>query len=50
MLITGPDGSPLPDVAYDFIGQYITLEGDLERRGDILVLRMDPETMRLVAP
>lgn len=48
MLITGPDGEILPQEAYDFIGQYITLEGDLERRGDVMILRMDPATMQLV--
>ncbi len=48
MLITGPDGAPLPDAAYDYIGQFISLEGDLERRGDILVLRMDETTMELI--
>jgi len=48
MLITGPDGTPLPDAAYDYIGQFISIEGDLERRGDILVLRMDETTMELI--
>jgi hypothetical protein len=48
MLITGPDGTTLPQTAYDLIGQFITLEGDLERRGDILVLRMDETTMELI--
>jgi hypothetical protein len=48
MLITGPDGTRLPAEAYDYIGQFITLEGDLERRGDILVLRMDTSTMELI--
>lgn len=47
MLITGPDGEPLPDEAYDYIGQFVTLEGDLERRGDVMILRMDPATMEL---
>ena len=48
MLITGPDGEVLPDLAYDYIGQFISLEGDLERRGDVTILRMDPSTMELV--
>ncbi|MFG5382737.1 hypothetical protein [Yoonia sp. R2-816] len=48
MLITGPDGTRLPDAAYNYIGQFISLEGDLERRGDILVLRMDTTTMELI--
>jgi hypothetical protein len=48
MLITGPDGTVLPPAAYDYVGQFITVEGDLERRGDILVLRMDDTTMELI--
>jgi hypothetical protein len=48
MLITGPDGTILPATAYDYIGQFITLEGDLERRGDMLVLRMDATTMEVI--
>ena len=48
MLITGPDGTLLPASAYDYIGQYVTLEGDLERRGDILVLRMMPATLERI--
>lgn len=48
MLLTGPDGEYLPDEAYDYIGQFITLEGDLERRGDVMVLKLDPTTMELV--
>lgn len=48
MLITGPDGGILPPVAYDYIGQFISLEGDLERRGDMLVLRMDTTTMEVI--
>ena len=48
MLITGPDGTELPAAAYDYVGQFISLEGDLERRGDMLVLRMDDTTMELI--
>jgi len=48
MLITGPDGTVLPPEAYDYIGQFLSLEGDLERRGDMLVLRMDTNTMELI--
>ncbi|MEL6640941.1 MAG: hypothetical protein AAFP98_06455 [Pseudomonadota bacterium] len=48
MLITGPDMTRLPTSAYDFVGQFVHLEGDLERRGDVLVLRLDPATIELV--
>ena len=48
MVMTGPDGTRLPQEAYDFVGQFVTLEGELERRGDILVLRLDPATLALI--
>lgn len=48
MLITGPGMSRLPKEAYDFVGQFVTLEGDLERRGDLLVLRLDTATIEVV--
>ena len=48
MLITGPDETRLPKEAYDFVGQFVTLEGDLERRGDLLILRVDTPTLALV--
>jgi len=48
MLITGPDGTRLPDEAYHYVGQFVTLEGDLERRGDVLLLRMDTSTLEVI--
>ncbi|MEP2027673.1 MAG: hypothetical protein ABJI96_03075 [Paracoccaceae bacterium] len=48
LLITGPDGGELPKSAYDYVAQYVSLEGDVERRGDLLVLRMDPATLEVL--
>ncbi len=48
MLITGPEATRMPQEAYDFVGQFVTLEGDIERRGDLLVLQIDPATIALV--
>lgn len=48
MLIAGPDGGPMPDVLYDHVAAFVTLEGDLERRGDLLILRIDPASVELV--
>lgn len=45
MLITGPDGTRLPRAAYDFVGQPVTVEGRLERLGDLTILRLDPATL-----
>ncbi|MEO9684872.1 MAG: hypothetical protein ABJR46_01420 [Tateyamaria sp.] len=48
LLITGPDGVALPVSAYDNVGQFISLEGDVERRGDLLVFSMDPDTLEVL--
>ncbi|WP_299962586.1 hypothetical protein [uncultured Roseobacter sp.] len=48
LLITGPEGDHLPETAYDYVAQYVSLEGEVERRGDLLVLRMDPNTLRVL--
>lgn len=48
MLITGADGTRLPASAYHFVGQFVSLEGELERRGDMLILRMDETTVELI--
>ena len=46
LLIVGPDGSAMPPRAYDHIGQYITLEADIARHGDLLVMAIDPTTLK----
>lgn len=48
LLITGPEGGHLPESAYHYVAQYISLEGEVERRGDLLVLRMDPDTLEVL--
>ncbi len=48
LLVTGPDGAHLPQAAFDYVAQYISLEGEVERRGDLLVLRLDPETLAVL--
>lgn len=45
LLITGPDGTVLPPALYHQVGSYITIEGDVERRGDVLVFSVDPDTV-----
>lgn len=48
LLIGGPDGGELPTPVYDRVGQYISIEGGIERRGDLLVFNVDPGTLELV--
>lgn len=45
LLIAGPDGGPLPAAFYDYVGLYIGVEADIERRGDLLVMAIDPTTI-----
>lgn len=47
LLVTGPEGERLPQEAYDFVGQFIEVEGRIERRGDLLIFRMEPATMEV---
>ncbi|MBW4710042.1 hypothetical protein KX928_19835 [Roseobacter sp. YSTF-M11] len=48
LLITGPDGGHFPESAYHYVAQFVSLEGEVERRGDLLVLRIDPETLEVL--
>ena len=45
LLIAGPDGGPMPDALLDHMAAFVRLEGDIERRGDLLILKVDPETV-----
>ncbi len=48
LMITGPDGTYLPQEAYDFVAQFVTLEGEITRHGDLLVLALDPASIEPV--
>lgn len=48
LLITGPDGTTLPAAAYDYVAQFISVEGEVSKHGSILVFAMDPDTLELV--
>ncbi|MEP3845661.1 MAG: hypothetical protein ABJM43_10020 [Paracoccaceae bacterium] len=47
LLITGPDGTRLPVEAYDRVAQFIEVEGDISRHGDMLIFAIDTSTMEL---
>ena len=44
-LIVGPNKSELPENSSSYMGEFISLEGNLERRGNLVVLQMDPKTV-----
>ncbi len=41
MLLAAADGGPAPAVMLDLIAIPVTLEGDIERRGDVAIFRVD---------
>jgi hypothetical protein len=42
LLLAGPDGGPMPESLRALVGLRIRIDGAIERRGDLLVLRADP--------
>ncbi|MEM8786653.1 MAG: hypothetical protein AAGE76_00170 [Pseudomonadota bacterium] len=48
LLLGGPDGGPLPEVYLDYTALYVSVEGRLERRGDLLVFLIDPDTLEIL--
>ena len=47
-LILDKDGGPLPKSAYDYIAQFISVEGAVSRHGNLLVLRIDPSSIEVL--
>jgi len=45
LLVASKDGGPMPDAVYDSVGQFIEVEGELERHGDMLVFKLDETTI-----
>ena len=48
LMVIGPDGTEMPQAAYDRVGQYISVEADIARYGDLLVMAIDPATMEVL--
>ncbi len=48
LLVAGPDGGPFPRELYHYVGQFLELEADIEKRGDLLVLIIDPAKIKAV--
>ncbi len=48
LLITGPDGTRMPREAFGFVAQYVSVEGEIARHGDLLVFAIDPSSLKRV--
>ncbi len=48
LLISGVGEEVIPPALYDYVGLYVTLEGDVSRHGDLLVLTVDTDSVELI--
>ncbi len=46
-LLADSTGGPLADEVYDIVALIVEIEGEVERRDDLMVLRIDPGTVRV---
>jgi hypothetical protein len=46
LVLAGPEGRPLPADVYDWVGIPVELQGEVERIGNLLVLRLELTRMR----
>lgn len=48
LMIAGPDRAEIPDALYDFMAQFISVEGHISRHGDLLVFAIEPQTIEVL--
>jgi len=42
------NGGPLSELTYDYMGQFVEIDATIERRGDLLVMLVDPANVKVV--
>lgn len=47
-LLADRDGEPLPDKYLDYVAIYVQLEGEVERRGQMLIFKVDLDSLRVL--
>jgi len=48
LLVGNKNGGPITDELYDYIGQFVEIDAEIERRGDLLVMLVDAENVRVI--
>ena len=48
LLMAGADGGPVTEAILDHVATLVEVEGEVERRGSLLVFKIAPDTLRLV--
>jgi hypothetical protein len=47
-LLTDPDGKAFDAAILDYVAPYVSVEGELFRRGDLLILRTSADRMEIL--
>lgn len=47
-LLAGPDGGPVDDAVLSDVSLYVRLTGEVERRADLLVFKVDPQSLEVL--
>ncbi len=47
-LMAGPDGGPIPDSLLDDTAVLVQLDGEIERRGQLMIFKVDPESLEVL--
>ncbi|MEM6887917.1 MAG: hypothetical protein AAF636_07225 [Pseudomonadota bacterium] len=48
LMIVGPDGTHLPESAYDYVAQFVSLQGEVARHGEVLVLTLETDSIKVL--
>ena len=48
LLVGDVNGGPLDKKLYDYVGQFVDVEAKIEKRGEVLVLLIDPNKVKLI--
>ncbi len=48
LLMGDINGGPLSELTYDYMGQFVEIDATIERRGDLLVMLVDPANVKVV--
>ena len=49
LLLVSADGKPVNKQVLNFVAESVEITGDVERQGELLILRADPATYRRVS-
>ena len=47
LLMAGPDGKAVPAALFDYTAVLVALEGEVERHGDMLILKVAQDTIEV---